>query len=647
MSDMKRIHFGPWLLAALACGSAPLFSSCGVGDWFSDDASAAVAGAAVRRGPLAIRVIERGNLKAADYVSIRNELEGSSTILSLVKEGVQVKEGDLLCELDATSQIEKRVQQEIAVRNADAAFVKSTQNLAIQQSQNESDIAQARQKLAFAEQDRRKYLEGDKKLALSKAEQSITLQQEEFKRAENKLEWSSKLAEKGFLTATELEADRLARTRAQVLLDQATKERDLLVEFQIQRDTDKLDADLAEAQRELDRVMLQAKARLVDFESDTRTNEAKLKIEKEKLAKLDSQIGKAKIYAPKAGMVVYAKQEEGGRGMGQQQPIQEGTNVRERQELITIPTAGGMMATVSLHESVLKQVRAGMECDVKVDAVPGHVFHGKVTSVAVLPDQNSWFANPNTRLYTTMVQIFDAVEEMRPGMSCAVEIRVDDIADAVYVPAQSVFRHEGKNIAFVDQGAGKFEVVEVETGRFNDTHVQITKGLTEGQTVLLAPPATFQLQAGAKEAESAPANGNRGGMPGQAPAQGPGGMPGGMPGQGGPERGGAGDPSAANGAGPGADPAAGAPGEGGPGSGRMRGNRPGGGPGGNWTPGQGRGQRGSGRGRPNPEGAPAEAGSEHPQGGGETGGEASGDKPAEKAGDKAAEKPGEKSGENP
>src|SRR6185503_4070880 len=112
-----------------------------------------------------------------------------------------------------------------------------------------------------------------------------------------------------------LEADKLAKNRSGVLLDQAKKERDLLVEYQVKRDTDKLEADLTEARRELERVKLQAQARLVDFDSDKATNEAKLKIEKEKLNKLDNQIAKAKIYAPKSGMIVYAKQEEGGRGM--------------------------------------------------------------------------------------------------------------------------------------------------------------------------------------------------------------------------------------------------------------------------------------------------------------------------------------------
>ena len=548
MTKQKNSKAWIWIAALVVAGGGVVAYGRGPGKWFAGDASVLIPGATVRRGPLAIRVVERGNLKAADFVSIKNELEGSSTILSLVKDGTIVKEGDLVCELDATNQIEKRVQQEIAVRNADAAFVKSTQTYAIQVSQNESDIALAKQKLSFAEQDLKKYLEGDKLLALSKAEQTITLQQEDYKRAENKLEWSTKLADKGFLTATELEADQLAKNRAEVLLAQARAEQGLLVDFSVKRDTDKLEADLDESKRTLERVQLQAKARLVDFESDKLTNEAKLKIEKEKLAKLDAQIGKAKLYAPKAGMVVYAKQEEG-RGMGQAQPIQEGTQVRERQELITIPTAGGMMGTVSLHESVLKQVHPGLLCDVRVDAIPSAQFHGAIKNVAVLPDQNSWFANPNTRLYTTTVEIFDGTEEMRPGMSCSVEIRVDDIAEAIYVPVQCVFRHLGKNIAFVDQGSGKYDVVDVKTDRFNDSHVQVIEGLSEGQLVLLAPPASFQIQAGA--------NGDEGraaapmGMPNPAAGAG-------MPGAGG-----------APGAASDADPSAGA-------MKGMRGNRSGG-----------------------------------------------------------------------
>ena len=92
-----------------------------------------VRGAPVQKGPLRISVIERGNLKAADAVSIKSEIEGNSTILWIIPEGTVVKEGDLLVELDTAQQVDKRLQQEISVRNADAALVQYPKNYAIQQ----------------------------------------------------------------------------------------------------------------------------------------------------------------------------------------------------------------------------------------------------------------------------------------------------------------------------------------------------------------------------------------------------------------------------------------------------------------------------------------------------------------------------------
>ena len=68
-----------------------------------------------------------------------------------------------------------------------------------------------------------------------------------------------------------------------------------------------MQSGLDEAHRELDRVKLQAAAKLVDFEADMRTRSAQLKLEQEKLDKLVSQISKAKIAAPRGGMVVYAQ----------------------------------------------------------------------------------------------------------------------------------------------------------------------------------------------------------------------------------------------------------------------------------------------------------------------------------------------------
>ena len=169
-------------------------------------------------------------------------------------EGSHVEAGTVVCELDATALIEKRFQQSISLRNAEAAFVKAKQNFEIQQSQNRSDIAKAEQKLEFAGMDLDKYTEGERASMLEKAKQAIDLAKEDFTRASNKLDWSEKLAEKGFLTATELEADKISRNRARVLLEQATRESELLDKFQLPRMAKELDAARVEATFELDRV---------------------------------------------------------------------------------------------------------------------------------------------------------------------------------------------------------------------------------------------------------------------------------------------------------------------------------------------------------------------------------------------------------
>ncbi len=483
--------------------------------WLRTESVEAERGAPVQRGPLRISVVERGNLKAADSVSLKSEIEGQTTILYLVPEGTMVEEGTLVCELDATEQIDQRFQQEISVRNAEAAHVKSKQNYEIQQSQNDSDIKKAEQQLFFADTDLRKFQEGEKRAQEAEADEQIKLAEEEATRAGEKLDWSQKLFDKGFLTNTELEADRLSLSRAQIQLEQARRDMDLLVRFQLPRDEADLLAKLEEARRELGRVKLQAAARIVDYEADMQTNAAKLSLEKEKLAKLENQIAKAKLHAPRAGMVVYA-QEEGGR-YGMSQPIKEGTQVRERQEVITIPSAAGMIAQVSLHESVLEQIQAGQSATIRVDALPDREFNGRVRYVAVLPDQNSWFANPNTRLYRTEVAIDNASGEMRPGMSCAIDILVEEIPDALFVPVQAVFRAGSENLAFVER-SGDVEERTVQVGRYNDRWVQVLAGLGEGEIVLLAPPPDFMPQGEAQGVEEGAAPGAPAGPAGRTAA---------------------------------------------------------------------------------------------------------------------------------
>jgi len=452
--------------------------------------STAVEGAEVKRGPLRISVVERGNLKAAESVTLKSEIEGRTQVLYLIDEGTFVQPGDVLCELDVTTLADERVEQEIRVRDREAEYVKAEQNFEIQKSQNLSDIAKAEREKEFAAIDLQKYLLGDMPQDLQKADEDILLREEELAQSAQDLEWSEKLAQKGFLEQSRLDQDRLAKTRAEVALNQARRAKVLLEEYEIPRSQREYEAEVEEKERELDRVKLQARALIADYEAELKTSEARLSLERENLAKIDQQVEKAVLKAPVAGMVVYAVEDNGRWGGGE--PMQEGAEVRERQGIITIPSAEGYIVEASLHESVLEKVTTGMPCLVSVDALPGRTFAAEVKFKAVLPDQQSWFANPDLRVYRTDIRILDKDPDMRPGMSCSLEILVDELPDTTYVPVQAIFLDAGEPICFVSDN-GVIEKRPVEVGQNNSKLVEIQSGLTEGEIVLLSHPSGFSL----------------------------------------------------------------------------------------------------------------------------------------------------------
>jgi HlyD family secretion protein len=531
-----------WIALVVAVGGT-LAYGYGPGKWFEAKATTELRGSPVRRGPLRISVVQRGNLSAKDSVSIESQIEGQTTVLYLIPEGTFVKPGDLLVELDASDLEEKKRQQEIAVQNADAAYVKAKAQYEIQESQNKSDIEAAQRKLDFAKLDKKQYLEGDRKQLMDQAKDKILLAESKRTQAANTKEWSEKLLEKGFVTKSDMDRDQLDFESADVQLKQAKQAKDLLEQYEDKRKIVELDADVLEAERGLERTKLRATATIVDYEAARNTAQARLELEQQRLAKWLDQIAKARIVSKDSGMVVYTRVESGRMGMGE--PIQKGSQVRERQEILTIPRTGGMIAEASIHESVLKQVVPGLPCVLSIDAIPGPTFKGKVQFVALLPDKGSWWANPNQRLYKTEISLDEVNPEMRPGMSCNIEILTQEIPDALFVPLQCVLTQKGETIAFVAAGDA-IEQRKVKVGRNNDKWVEVLDGLKENEIVLLSPPPGFVPEGKEQGQPVGPPGERRGGAGGSERGKRGGGMPGAPAGAR------AGAASALNAAGPGA-----------------------------------------------------------------------------------------------
>jgi HlyD family secretion protein len=454
-----------------------------------------------QRGPLKISIVESGTIKSRDQVVIKSELEGRNTIITLIPEGTLVKEGDLLVELDASNLEDKKVDQEITVQNAEANLINAKEELAITKSQAQSDISKARLDLDFAKQDLEKYIEGDYPNQLTEKKKEITLAKEELALAEETLANSQLLYEEKFISKSELQSDEIAEQKRRLNLELAENDLMLLEEYTYNRNIAQYKSDVDQAEMALERIQRKSNANLIQAEANLRAKTAEFERQKEKLDKYIDQLNKTKIYAPSDGLVIYASSTKGSGWRGRTEPLTEGSEVSEREELIHLPVNSVSNAELALHEASLEKVRPGMRTVITVDALPGKTFTGKVFSIAPLPDPQSMWLNPDLKVYTTIVHIDQPDPELRSGMSCKVEIIGQTYDDVVYVPIQAVVRHEGRTVVYFE---GSDEPHPVEVGLDNNVMVHIKSGLEGGERVQLTPPLQSENYTGQSESEVIP-----------------------------------------------------------------------------------------------------------------------------------------------
>jgi HlyD family secretion protein len=441
----------------------------------------------VKQGPLTISVVESGTIKARDQHIIKNEVEGRTSIITLIPEGTRVKEGDLLVELDASSLQDAKINQEISVQNTEAAYINAQENLAIISSQAASDVNQAELNLEFARQDLKKYEEGQYPKDVNEANKRITLAKEELERSEQTLEWSNKLYEEKYLSETERAADEITVKRRRLEYDLAVADLKLLQDFTYPRQIRQFQSDMQQAVSALDRAKRKADADKRQAEADLKAKEAEYTRQQAKLMKIEDQIKKTTILAPCDGLVVYATSTKSGLASMLKEPLAEGQQVFERQELIYLPTDASTMAEVSIHETSLAKVRIGQPAIVTVETLPGRKFLGTVAIVAPLPDSAGIFLNPDLKVFKTQINLDTADPALRPGTTCRAEIIVEKYDDAIYVPVHAVTRVAGDTIVYLSKGDSVVPR-KVEIGLDNNRMIRIISGLKEEEVVLLDPP---------------------------------------------------------------------------------------------------------------------------------------------------------------
>jgi hypothetical protein len=331
--------------------------------------------------------------------------------------------------------------------------------------------------------------DGEAKQQLRSLQDDLQVAQEELLLARDRIAGQRRLEARGFITPTELEAEELNLNKANNKMEQEETSLKLYIQYTFPKEAEEKLSDYENALMSYQRQVKENIAEKAQEAARYSSAERKYNLERVKLADVNEQIDLATITAQRPGLVVYGSSDQNSRRYrgNSEEAIQEGSTVRERQSILTIPDMREMAVKVNIHESAVQRVAVGQSVKVSVDAFPDEQLTGVVTKVAVVADSANSFMNPDLKVYPTTIKIDGTHEWLRPGMSAEIDILVRSLEDVVYVPIQAVTYFGDKRVVYVSS-RGRAERREIEVGTFSDSFIEIVDGLEVGEEVLLLPP---------------------------------------------------------------------------------------------------------------------------------------------------------------
>ncbi len=218
-------------------------------------------------------------------------------------------------------------------------------------------------------------------------------------------------------------------------------------------------------------------------------------------------LARTTIYAPISGTVSKLNVEMGERVVGTKQMT--GT------EIMRIANLNNMEAVVDINENDIVKIKVGDSARIDVDAYLKDKFKGVITEIAnsaantlgsgdqitnfkvkirVLPESYRHLTKEKPQTYSPF----------RPGMTASVDIISNVKKDVLAVPISAVTvrtdttatKHKKTaapktnekpfEVVFVND-SGKARIKVVETGIQDDSHIEILKGLNEGDEIITGP----------------------------------------------------------------------------------------------------------------------------------------------------------------
>ena len=161
--------------------------------------------------------------------------------------------------------------------------------------------------------------------------------------------------------------------------------------------------------------------------------------------------------------------------------------------LCTIYDLSYLEMTMAIDELDIGQVAVGQSVRITADAVPDQTYSGTVTKVSVAGTTSGGITT-----YPVTVRI-DETDGLRPGMNVDAEIVIESRDNVLAVPSGAVNRGDTVLVTADSPSAANaldreapegYVYVQIGTGVDDDSYVEITSGLQEGDTVAYLPTSS-------------------------------------------------------------------------------------------------------------------------------------------------------------
>ena len=358
---------------------------------------------------IAQTVREAGTLESADVIELESPV--TSSIRWIAPEGMTVRKGDRLCQIDVGPLESELVTQQVVVGQAKLATVQSKLALEAAQTEGVSQVRLYNLRLKAAESKLSTFTAGEGQLALEilEAQGNIRTAMAKLKAAETRLSLADPGDQVEHTTATAevtaaAEALKLATARRKFLETHRKAERQAELELAVE-----------EIRVERDLIKQQSQARLATAKAELESNEDNDARERAKLDRLQERLAGCTITAPRDGIVQYV------RPNSRSASIQAGAAVRARQAMIRLIDPEQLQVRVAVHETRINRVRVGQPVRLQFDAASRTPVAGRVVSIAKTPEPTT-FLSGDVKQYAVIVSVEKNDLTLRIGMTALAEI---------------------------------------------------------------------------------------------------------------------------------------------------------------------------------------------------------------------------------